>query len=78
MKPIILCVDDEVVILDSLKGELRAAFGSAYGYETADSAAEALELMEELSAEEIPLVVIVSDWLMPGCSNWGRSTITGH
>lgn len=65
-KPIILCVDDEAVILNTIKTELKAALGSAYTYETAESGGEALELLEELNAEGVPLVVIVSDWLMPG------------
>lgn len=66
MKPTILCVDDEPLILDSLKGELRGAFGSAYGYEAAESAEEGLEIIEDLVGEGVRLVVIVSDWLMPG------------
>lgn len=65
-KPIILCVDDEAVILNTLKAELKAALGAAYTYETAESGDEALELLEELNADGVPLVVIVSDWLMPG------------
>lgn len=65
-KPIILCVDDEAVILHTIKSELKAALGSAYDYETAESGGEALELLEELNADGVPLVVIVSDWLMPG------------
>jgi len=66
MKPIILCVDDEAVIRDSVKAELKARLGSGYDFETAESGDEALELLEELDADGIPLVVIVSDWLMPG------------
>ena len=66
MKPTILCVDDEQVILDSVKSELKAALGSGYDLETAENGAEALELLEELAADGVPLVVIVSDWLMPG------------
>jgi len=66
MKPIILCVDDEAVIRDSVKAELKARLGRGYDFETAESGDEALELLEELDADGIPLVVIVSDWLMPG------------
>ena len=66
MKPIILCVDDEAVIRDSVKAELKAGLGPGYDFETADSGDDALELLEELDADGIPLVVIVSDWLMPG------------
>jgi DNA-binding NtrC family response regulator len=65
-KPIILCVDDEQVILDSLKIQLKNAFQGNYSYETAESAAEAMEIIEELQCQDIPILVIVSDWLMPG------------
>jgi CheY-like chemotaxis protein len=62
----ILCVDDEAIILNSLVRQLQTAFDDAYLYETAESADEALEIIEELQSEGIALLVIVSDWLMPG------------
>lgn len=65
-KPIILCVDDEKVILDSLKIQLKNAFQTNYRYETAESADEAIEIIEELQEHNLPILVIVSDWLMPG------------
>ncbi|MGK7877299.1 MAG: response regulator [Xenococcaceae cyanobacterium] len=65
-KPVILCVDDEVVILNSLKIQIKKAFNDAYLYEAAESADEALEIIEELQEEKIDILVIVSDWLMPG------------
>lgn len=65
-KPIILCVDDEKVILDSLKIQLKNAFQNNYSYETAESADEAIEIIDELQGDDIPILVIVSDWLMPG------------
>ena len=65
-KPIILCVDDEKVVLKSLKTQLKSAFGNAYVYEMAESPADALELIDELNDDKIPLLLIVSDWLMPG------------
>ncbi|MFY7803035.1 MAG: response regulator [Limnoraphis robusta] len=65
-KPVILCVDDEPVVLDSLKIQLKNAFRDAYGYEMAESSDEAWEILEELSEDNTNVVVIVSDWLMPG------------
>lgn len=65
-KPAILCVDDESVVLNSLKIQLKKEFGDAYVYEVAESADEALEIIEELQSEETDILVIVSDWLMPG------------
>ncbi|MBE9184077.1 response regulator [Microcoleus sp. LEGE 07076] len=66
-KPVILCVDDEVVVLNSLKIQLKKEFGDAYLYEVAENADEAMEIIEELKKEdESHILVIVSDWLMPG------------
>jgi CheY-like chemotaxis protein len=65
-KPVILCVDDEVVVLNSLKIQLKKEFGDDYLYEVAENAGEALEIIEELKEEETNILVIVSDWLMPG------------
>lgn len=65
-KPIILCVDDEKVVLKSLKTQLKSAFGNAYLYEIAESPADALELMDEFTEDAISIILIVSDWLMPG------------
>ena len=65
-KPAILCVDDEIVVLESLEIELRRAFADSYLYEFAENANEALEIIEELVGEKINILVIVSDWLMPG------------
>jgi DNA-binding NtrC family response regulator len=65
-KSVILCVDDEVVILDSLKMQLKREFGDNYFYEMAESADEALEILDELSEDEVNILLLVSDWLMPG------------
>lgn len=65
-KPIILCVDDESVVLNSLKIQLKNAFLDDYLYELAESADEAWEIIEELQDDNNNLIVIVSDWLMPG------------
>jgi DNA-binding NtrC family response regulator len=65
-KPVILCVDDEVLILDSLKMQLRREFGDNYLYEMAENADEALEILDELAQEEVSILLLVSDWLMPG------------
>jgi CheY-like chemotaxis protein len=65
-QPVILCVDDERVILDSLQMQLEKAFGDDYLYEFAETAEDALELIEELIEDGDDILVIVSDWLMPG------------
>ncbi len=62
----ILCVDDEVAILDSLKEQLKRQFGNQFFYEVATSADEALEVLEEIEEDSIDILIIVSDCLMPG------------
>lgn len=62
----ILCVDDEKMILNSLKAQLKEKFGNNYTYETAENANEATEVIDELRDDNVNVVVIVSDWLMPG------------
>ncbi|NJM88995.1 MAG: response regulator [Hydrococcus sp. RU_2_2] len=65
-KPVIICVDDEEVVLDSLKIQLKKEFSSRYRLEVAENAEEAMEILEELSEDDVDVVAIVSDWLMPG------------
>ena len=65
-KGVLLCVDDEIIVLTALKDQLRRAFGSAFHIDVAESAEEALELLDELAGDGHQLLVIVSDWLMPG------------
>ncbi|HBL13042.1 MAG TPA: hypothetical protein DD379_16920 [Cyanobacteria bacterium UBA11162] len=63
---VILCVDDEAVILQTLQEQISRHFGQQFLYEAAESAEEALEILEELNQQGIRIVLIVSDWLMPG------------
>lgn len=65
-KPVILCVDDERIMLDCLRTQLFSSLGNNYSYEVAEDAEEALELIEELTQENLSIVVVISDWLMPG------------
>lgn len=65
-KNVILCVDDEKIILNSLKVQLKEEFGNEFSYETAENASDAEEIIEEMVDEGCKIVVIVSDWLMPG------------
>ncbi len=63
---VILCVDDEEIVLNSLEMQLKEQLGDKYIYEFAENANDALEIIEELDAENIEILIIVSDWLMPG------------
>lgn len=62
----ILCVDDEAVILNSVLRQIQEEFDDQYIYETAENGEEALEVLDELHEEGTQVVIIVSDWLMPG------------
>jgi len=64
-KKTILCLDDERTILTSLRGQLKRNFGNTYDYEFAESPDEALNLIEELVDDDVEILLIVSDWLMP-------------
>ena len=66
MKKAIICVDDELIILDSILEQLSRTFGSLYTIEGAQNAQEAFEIIDEFIEEGIDLVLIISDWLMPG------------
>jgi CheY-like chemotaxis protein len=64
--PTILCVDDERIVLLSLRDQISKNFGDRYNYEFAESVEEAWEIIEEIYQDEARIIVIVSDWLMPG------------
>jgi response regulator RpfG family c-di-GMP phosphodiesterase len=64
-KCVILCVDDEQMVLKSLESQLVHAFGNQYHIELAEGGSEALELLDELNGDEYRALVIISDWLMP-------------
>ncbi len=66
MKIAILCVDDEAVILQSMRTQLKQHYGNQYIYEFADSPSEGLEILDEFKERDISSIIIVSDWLMPG------------
>lgn len=64
-KPVIICVDDEYTILDSLKIELKRAIGDEYLIETAEGGEDALELLSELLKNEYEIALVISDYIMP-------------
>jgi len=64
-KSVILCVDDEQTILESLKIELKQAFSDQYLIETAECSEEALELVEQLLEENYEVPVVISDYILP-------------
>jgi DNA-binding NtrC family response regulator len=62
----LVCVDDEQTILESLKIQLEIALEGDYRIEIAQDGEEALEVLEELIAENYDVPVIIVDYIMPG------------
>lgn len=66
-KCVILCVDDEKDILDSLRYFLISKIDAGtYRIEIAESAEEALEIYEECKQSGISIPLIIADYIMPG------------
>lgn len=65
-KPIILCVDDEKIILDSLEEQILARLGNEFACELAEGGEEALEIIQDILSEKGEVAVLISDQLMPG------------
>jgi YesN/AraC family two-component response regulator len=65
-KRAIVIVDDESIILMSLKCEIESFLGSEFIYETAISANDALEIIDELENDGTEVALVLSDLLMPG------------
>lgn len=65
-KQVVLCVDDNLEVLQALRRQLRGGLDGVARVEVASSAEKALDRMEVLAEAGRNGVVIVSDWLMPG------------
>jgi len=65
-KPTIICVDDETMVLTSLRSQLKRHLGNEFNIETVESGQEALDLYHELRQGGHSVPVIISDQIMPG------------
>ena len=65
-KPIIICVDDEMMVLSTLVEELQYIIGKNFEFEIAQSGDEVLDLMDELIAEGLAIPLVFTDCCMPG------------
>jgi phosphoserine phosphatase RsbU/P len=65
-KPVILCVDDERLVLTSLRTLLKELFGDEYRSEIAESAEEGLDIFTNLRRKELEFALVISDYIMPG------------
>jgi two-component system sensor histidine kinase/response regulator len=64
-RDIILCIDDEVIVLDSLKEQLQSEYND-YMIEVAESGEEAMEIINELIEDKVELPIVIADFIMPG------------
>lgn len=65
-KDVILCIDDEPIILRLMKGQLEAHFGEQFEFLYAESAEEAETLLADLKNEDKRLVMTIVDQILPG------------
>ncbi len=65
MKPVIICVDDEQTVLDSLTRQISELLEDNFEIETAVGGVEALDLMEDLLAEGCKIALVIADYIMP-------------
>ena len=66
-KPIIICIDDDEQVLNSLKEHIKFIFGNNAIIELAESGEFALELLTRmLEEEEQDIRMVISDHIMPG------------
>ncbi|MDX2304865.1 MAG: response regulator [Microscillaceae bacterium] len=65
-KPFVICVDDEPMVLISLKDQLRRILHHNYQLEMVDNAEDALMIIEDILGNHIPICLVISDYIMPG------------
>ncbi|MCB1165399.1 MAG: response regulator [Leptospiraceae bacterium] len=65
-KGYIVCVDDEISVLETLREQLRQYFSQSHEIEVASSAEEAQELIEDIKESGGLVEVIITDQVMPG------------
>lgn len=64
-KPVIICVDDELLILSSLSQQLKRKYGQDFAIEAVDTAELALEIVKRCNEENTDIPVVICDRLMP-------------
>lgn len=64
-KPVILLVDDDKTVLNSLMDQMRSQFKNEYAVEAVQTIQEAREVLQFLTEQNIPIKLVIADWLMP-------------
>lgn len=62
---VIICVDDESIVLESLKEQLQKEFGDELLIEIAGGGQEALEVYDELIEDGMEVPAVIVDFIMP-------------
>ncbi len=65
MKTAILSVDDDILVLNSLRIQLERHFGETHLLEFAQNVDEAIVVIDDITSTGVELIVIISDWIMP-------------
>lgn len=65
-RPVIVCVDDETIVVNALKEQLQQMFLDEVLIEVAESGEEALEILDELAEDGYEVPVVIADYIMPG------------
>lgn len=64
-KPVIMCVDDELFVIESLKEQLNHQFEDRYRIETISSGPGALTLFRRYQQEGLQIPLVIADQVMP-------------
>lgn len=64
-KGVIVCVDDERLVLLSLRDQLTNYLADEYEIELAENGEEAIEIFDELAEEGVEIPLIICDQIMP-------------
>ncbi len=64
-RPVILTVDDDVAVSQSIARDLRTRYADRYRIVRATSGAEALDALGELARRDTPVALVLSDHRMP-------------
>lgn len=62
--PVIICVDDELFVIESLKEQLKHQFEAQYKIETTISGSKALKLFEQYQEKGIDVPLVIADQVM--------------
>lgn len=62
----ILSVEDDQEALNALRMQLERNFGGQYLLEFSQNVDEAISVLDDLLADEVNVILLLSDWYMPG------------